>query len=71
MKNFDDLLEKRVVLTTNGNVSFAGIYREKYTNIKGVEGCFIETDSLLGVCIWCPIDSVKELIEVPINEVED
>lgn len=60
------LINKRVVLTTNGNVSFAGVLN-KISTENDVEGYFIETDSKLGVCIWCPLDSVKELLEIPID----
>lgn len=66
-KKVEECLEKRVVITTLGNVSYAGTLTELYTSKKGVEGCFVETDSLLGVSIWCPLQSVKELIHIPIT----
>lgn len=66
-KKVEECLGKRVVITTLGNVSYAGTLTELYTNKKGAEGCFVETDSLLGVSIWCPLQSVKELIHIPIT----
>lgn len=70
-KKIEDCLGKRVVITTLGNVSYAGTLTELYTSKKGPQGCFVETDSLLGVSIWCPIQSVKELLPIPITVRED
>lgn len=61
------LINKRVVMTTNGNVSFAGTLI-KISVENDVQGYFLRTDSYLGICIWCPIDSIKEVIEIPIEE---
>lgn len=58
---------KRVVITTISNVSYAGTLTENYQNNKGLDGCFVETDSLIGVAIWCPLASLKELIVIPIK----
>ena len=65
-KKIEEYLGKRVVITTLGNVSYAGTFTELYISKKGIIGCFVETDSLLGVCIWCPLQSVKEIVHIPI-----
>ena len=67
LSRIDECLGKRVVITTMGNVSYAGTLTELYTNKKKVKGYFVETDSLLGVSIWCPITSIKELVCIPIE----
>ena len=50
-KYAEEIVGKRVVLTTISNVSYAGTLIDIYTNKKCVTGCFVETDSLVGVSI--------------------
>lgn len=65
-EELNTLKNKRVVLTTLGNVSFAGELISQ-TSINEIEGCMIRTDSKLGICVWCPVGSIKELILIPIK----
>lgn len=60
-------LNKRVVLTSKGELSFCGRVLEIKV-IDGKEGYLLKTDSINEICIWCPIENVREIITVPILE---
>jgi hypothetical protein len=60
------LMNKRVVLTCESNVSYAGIVVSLET-FRDRTGVLLELDRRSGFSVWCPTDFVKELVEVPIN----
>ena len=70
-ENYNEYVGKRIVITTIGNITFAGKLI-KTSNENNENGLFIQTDSRFGVCIWCPVSSVKEIITIPaINDPEE
>ena len=58
---------KRIVLTTSHNVSFAGKVIE-IIKIQRREGLVFELDKDSGFSVFCPVTSIKNIIEVPLPD---
>lgn len=60
-------LNKRVVLTCQSNVSYAGVIHD-ILEIHGKSGILLELDVKSGFSVWCPLDFVKSVIIVPMTD---
>jgi hypothetical protein len=58
---------RRAVIVCNNNVSYAGIIRGIY-EINNKKGELLELDTFSGLCVWVPLDFVKEIMVIPISE---
>jgi hypothetical protein len=59
-------LDKRVVLTCDNNVSYAGVVRGSLL-LEGKQGLVVRLDSRSCFSIWCPLDFIKGLLVIPIT----
>lgn len=62
------MLNKRVVIELEGNLTFCGLYKGEQI-LDGREGVYVETDSKSGLRIWCPKEMIRDIIIIPIEEV--
>lgn len=58
---------ERVVLTTSHNLSFAGVLQAPL-ELYREEGVLVRLDEKTRFTIWCPLEHVKQLLVVPIDE---
>jgi len=62
-------VSKRVVLTCESNVAYAGVVRGALS-YEGVEGLMVCLNQRSGFSVWCPIDYIKKLTIIPISETD-
>ena len=60
------LIGKRVVLTCESEVAYAGVVSETPA-FAGRNGILIELDQRSHLSVWCPNHFVKEIVVVPID----
>ncbi len=60
-------VHKRIVLTCDSNVSYAGVVRQCLP-VEGKPGLLLMLDERSGFSIWCPLDFIKKILVVPIAD---
>lgn len=69
--NFEEYLNKRIVLTTGNNVSWAGVCKRLLTLEEDQPArILVELDAKSGFAVLCPRDFVKKIVVVPIEEIK-
>ena len=63
----EEYYNKRIVLITNNNISYAGIAKE-YITKDDLQRLVLELDQETKFSILCPVNYIKKIKVVPINE---
>lgn len=58
---------KRIVLTCESNVSYAGVVRAPL-EFDGRTGALVELHAKSGFAVWCPVEFIKSILVVPIPD---
>ncbi len=64
-ENVDSYLGRRIVLTSRSEISFCGLARS-VIEVGRRRGMLLETDSISGFSVWCPLDFIKSVTVIPI-----
>ena len=65
MDNIEQYLGKRIVLTSNNEIAYAGVPITKM-RVNSKEGLILQLDDESGFSIWCPDDFIKDILVIPI-----